>query len=803
MTQPSAVGPTANAWRRLAARGLVRDLLVAALLLASGGVWGTAFWKTWVTAGGQPMFYQIYFEPAVMVACGKGFVVSQRQPKAVEDFLFQRRDSFDCRELAPDLKVGREQLFQEAWTYLQITVGVAWWVLGISWSGMGPLFGLFFGGVIALSYGVFRLGMGRPLAVFAAGAFAVSSTHLLNLPHLRDYSKAPFTLALVLILGITVTRPVRSRNLLLLAAAYGAVLGVGYGFRTDFLALLPVMVIVLYGFVEGGVTRNLLVKTAATVLLVVTFVTVSWPASSAVYKKGGCQWHVALLGLQAPFDEDLRVAPAPYDFGYAYADGYVRDVVDGYTRRMDPDSAVLEFCSHEYDVQSGAYLRDIVTQFPADLITRSYASVLQIVELPLRGGSVPPIAGMAPWLYDLRAQLLQPTHRWGAIFTGLAVLMAGAVSIRLSLFLLFFLAYFGGYPAIQFQERHHFHLEFMGWWAAGFVVQQAITAAGSLRKGFPDARPFARSGALAASIGATAIVLGAGALAGARWYQGNQTRELLRTYIAAPQTPIATPASPLPDVAPRAWPQFLEVDLDEAACGPSPAVTFRYSPDDPGRNYTRTITIRRRASTEGLTRIFLPVYDRFIGLQISDDSPGCLAGASRVEVGKVPVLLGAVLQPDWEAKAPLYQRLIDWEADPLLPPFQPLPDVKSWGIVPGVTLSRTLLGALVVQGEAASGVQLTSPAVAAEPGTRVSVRANLRLQRGLVCVGALNQGGAKWLAPAGAPSSVLTFTVDDSGGFMVAIANCNPDDNPQPTSFKFEGVEYLAERAPRRRSGSP
>ena len=61
-------------------------------------------WETGVTERGDPQFYQSYFEPAVMVGCGRGFVVSETQsPKPVADFLERRRDSFDCREIPADL----------------------------------------------------------------------------------------------------------------------------------------------------------------------------------------------------------------------------------------------------------------------------------------------------------------------------------------------------------------------------------------------------------------------------------------------------------------------------------------------------------------------------------------------------------------------------------------------------------------------------------------------------------------------------------------------------------------------------
>ena len=276
-------------------------------------------------------------------------------------------------------------------------------------------------------------------------------------------------------------------------------------------------------------------------------------------------------------------------------------------------------------------------------------------------------------------------------------------------------------------------------------------------------------------------------------------RQLLRSYLAAPKIPIALPFGPLTDVAPDVWPQFFQVDLDESACRLAPAVTFRYSPLDPGRDFTRTITIARRAQTEGLTHIFLPVFDHFVGLAASDDSPGCLVGASRfVDVAAVPVLLASVLQPDWETKAPVYQRLLDWDSDARLPPFRDLPSLKSWGVGPGVTTSTTWRGRFVVQGDATSGIQLTSPAVAAAPGARVSIRASVEVQQGVVCVGALNGTGEKWLAAPHGPVFQFGFVVDSTGGFMLATANCGLASGSPPTRFTIASPTYTIEAPPRR-----
>ncbi len=665
-------------------RGWQIDALIVLVLLAASSIWAARFWNTWTARGGQPVFYQSYFEPAVMMACGRGFVVSMHQPKPLEDFLSLRTDTFNCADLPAHLELDPDHVYQAAWLYLETAVGWTWKIVGISWSRMAPLFGLLFGIDIALTYAICRLAAGRLWSAVAASSLAMSSMQLLNLPHLRDYAKAPFTLALVLIVGLVVTRPVRAKTVLWLAAAYGAVLGIGYGFRTDFLADLPVLVIALFAFLDGGLLNHLTLKAAATAVLVVTFMAVSWPITSAVYTKGGCQWHVALLGLQPPFDHNLGVEPAPYDFGNLYADDYLDRVVNGYARRMHSNAQPMVFCSHDYDVQSGRYLRDIAATFPADLIVRAYGSVLQIVQLPFKYWRPPPIADWFPHLYGARVRLVQPADGWGAVVTAAAVLIAGSISIRLGLFLIFFLAYFGGYPAIQFQERHYFHLEFMGWWAIAFVANGVMVAALALRNGVPDWRPLARRAGMACAVAAGVAIVCAGALQTMRWYQSRNARQLFDAYIAAPKVTLTDADRALSGIAPLDWPQFLEVDVNAAACAPGSSVTFRYTPKPMIDDFTRTMVIPAGTDATGVTRIFLPVFEHFDGLTFSDARPGCVAGVYRfADVTRFPLLLGATLPPDWRS-LPLHQRL----ADPKPAALLSAAPVVSLLMAPNISLER-------------------------------------------------------------------------------------------------------------------
>ena len=442
-----------------------------------------------------------------------------------------------------------------------VATAIAWRILGISWSGMGRFFGVLFAATIALDYAILRLAARRPLALLGAFALSVSSLHLLNLPHLRDYSKAPLTLALILIIGIAVkARPTR-RALLGCAAAYGLVLGIGYGFRTDFLVNIPVFLLVLFAFVDGGLRNNLPLKAASAALCMAVFVVTAWPVISVVYRAGGCQWHTALLGLTTPFDDVLEIEKAPYDWGDRYADEFIAKTATSYGRRLHPGVGHIEYCSHEYDAVTGQYSMEIARRFPADMLTRGYASAAQIANLPFRWFDAP-LPGLAPAIYKPRARLLTAWKGLGVISVAAALVLVSASSARLALFLGFFLIYFGGYPAIQFANRHYFHLEIIGWWALLFVVQQAVDiAAARWRKPTLVQGPAPPNWRQAVWVVTTMLAVGALPLVALRAYQQLTLIRFFDTYQKAPldEVPLeaappgqthALPASPVSDRKP-------------------------------------------------------------------------------------------------------------------------------------------------------------------------------------------------------------------------------------------------------------
>lgn len=642
-------------------RALVEAFIVVAVFGLSAW-WGARYVTASLAAGHQPIFYQEYFEPAVMMACGRGFVAAvPDMPPVVRAFLQRKTDRFSCEDIPDDVVLSENAVYQRAWIYLLSTVALTWAIVGISWSALSPLYGLLFGVSITAVYAIARVGMGRLVSTLVAAAVAVSTLHLLNLPHLRDYAKAPFVLASVVVLAALVTRPPSWRLTPLLGAAYGAILGVGYGFRTDLLAGLPVLVVVVLLFLPGGPRRFLAVKAASLAVFAGAFILCAWPVLSWVATKGGCQWHVALLGLSSSHDVELGVTTPAVQWGHTYSDSYLYAAVSAYTHRAAPEMGRLEFCAPEYDRMSGQYFRDIFFYAPADMVARAYASALRVTDLPFPWYS-DPIDGYVPWIYMPRAGVLRELVGYGWVPVAVAVGVIGALDLRLGLFALFFLAYFGGYPSLQFQNRHYFHLEFITWWAMGFLVQRALDVR---RRGEPprqvDWAVRLRQLAVFALI---AFVLLALPLLALRWYQSQHLEDMIMRTLAAPRTvlPVERDAEGILLVPPMSSRQespdprelqYLEVTLDPSRCPDGAIVSLQYASGRP--DLGRTV----RASVDGLPaqRVIMPAFWHLRGVRIVDAPASCLQSLARVELPADIHVLPTFVLPADRRNVALYQEI--------------------------------------------------------------------------------------------------------------------------------------------------
>jgi hypothetical protein len=654
---------------------LVDLVLVSALFIASTIVSFDAM-RTYRAAGFRPWFYQGNFEPAVMMACGRGFHTTTFQaiPASLRAFLDLASNSFSCAALEPDLPLVRVT-WNGTWYYLYGTTALVWKATGISWTALDGLVAVMGGVTTVALYGLFRIVSGPWIAAPLTLLMTLSPSNLTNLLSLRDYSKAPFVLAATFVLALLIIRPFSRALTVALAGVFGAVVGLGYGFRGDLMVMAPFGVVIIALFLPGDwrtrFRRNLLAAAVAAVV----FLIVAAPALRGL-GTGGCQFHYSLLGLTAPLAREMAVTPALYSFGDHFTDTFVDLKVGDYANRV-LGARAPNLCSPDYDTASGQLFRRFAVTFPADLAVHAYGALLIItragVEIP--DTPYPPPAGL-----DFR--IARVAHRWlttltrhvsplGPLVTGLAIAVAWSMSVRLGLALTAFVLFLGGYPAIEFESRHWFHLQFIPWWAAVFV------SAAVVRHGLYGWR---RDEATRAAIGLSATLAAlVTALLLLRAVQTQTASAIFRQYIAASTEPLAVSRHesvvdvdwrPLDYGSPpeHRSSDMLVITLARDRCGsrdPLP-VRIRYEADGAHHDLTTTVSLERPFESGDSTRLFVPVFSNgfqnhsylcFTSLEVLGVPADCITGVARVvDRAVLPLWTQAHLPADWTNRL-LYQTL--------------------------------------------------------------------------------------------------------------------------------------------------
>ncbi len=454
------------------------EALIALALFTSASLTGATYVATW---GDYTHFYQHNYGPAVMVALGEEY--SDPDPSndsEIRAFLEQRIDALDIAAAPSGTSVQKPRARQKNWAYLIYTVGFVWRLFGISWDSLILLHGILYGTMVVIIYGIFRLGMNRALAVTGAIVILLSPASLYYLPNLRDFAKAPFILMCVFLLGLIINSPLRKARLLGLALAYGAVVGVGVGFRADLLICIPPAVIVLTLFLPGKPWQYMRLKLICILSMLAMFFCLSYYPMS---EPRGMLYHVMHIGLGDTYEQSLGTGGSTYSVGSQRFDEPNYNRVTSYARRTLGVTDRMPYGGQAYANAGKKYYLDFVKYFPADIMIRWHASVRRILDYaPFVAGKRIKSCSFTAMLLDMRWRYLGWLSGLGIWFGLAAVLSLATLGWRPALGTTFLIAYFAGYPAIQFNQRHFFHLEFVHFWVFLFVIQVLIHGASRLIK---------------------------------------------------------------------------------------------------------------------------------------------------------------------------------------------------------------------------------------------------------------------------------------------------------------------------------
>ncbi len=679
--------PTARpdtAWQPAPAREFGRpDAYIAIALFVFSWLIASLYLPAFRAGGGTPQFYQSDFGPAVMSACGRGFVnVDARTIPPLAAFLDTRVNTFACSDLPARPAPAQLGLLPSVCRYLMLATAGVWRVTGVSWTSVDILLSAMFATAIAGGFLALRFAAGRTLAIIGSLLWAVSPMHLANLPHLRDYSKTPFFILTALAVALVVSER-RTLWLFVCGALFGAVQGIGFGMRTDAILNFVPFLVALFAAGPRALADQLAAKIASAVAALAVFALVAYPIFGIYGSSDGLS-KIALLGLTTPFDQPLSVRAAPYNFGGLYNDSYVASVVYGDWTRAHAGARDAEPSGAAFAKASRDYAFRLASAFPGDMLTRVTGSVVQTLNLPfsIAYGSAPTgvTNRLLVWLADLRLRLMLALIGTGPAVAGLLIVLIACSRLRDGLVSFALLIFLTAYPVIQFHGRHTFHLEFLVIAAFVWLASLAFRAGRQVVSGhWPPALAIARGTGLVIGLIAVLVLI----VVAARLVQVPQARGLFDRYEHA-----STDALTLTAVHQANGQTLLSAAIFEAVDGRrvqqallvadvSAALPCAHAPDEltirylQGGNrppvdydFSTRVALPATRSGGGATRVFFPAYAidlgqgnsaRFAGVEVTEAGASCVH-LSRARGVDNAIWLDATLAPDWRQQ-PLYQRL--------------------------------------------------------------------------------------------------------------------------------------------------
>lgn len=493
---------------------LASELLLVAAVFA--GSYQLAF--RYLTAAAAVPFISWELKPAVMMSCGFGMTEPAGLSPAADNFLQRKSDVVSCGDFAGDGALAPAVPYALANRYSIYGAAWAMQLRGVSWQTLDAYLAFLFGFAMACVYGLYRMATGRVLAV--CGVAVVACSPILNeLLSLRDFAKFPCFAAAWLALAWVIRRGLGEgpKATVVPMALGGALLGVGIGLRMDVLILVPLFIGVAFVIAPGFSWRQLGIKTVAVAAFAVMFLATGWPILRSL-SSGSNAAHFVMLGLVTPFDPGLGIAPAPYDLGAQYSDGYGYNLIVSHALLKQGERLPIPYGSAEYDRVGGRLVGVLARQFPADVLTRGLGATFQIFRMPFDWRvrelaekmpalqAAPVTKTIAAW----RGWALAFFEGWELFAAVLVLVLVSAFDRRLGAMAFLLTLYLCAYSMLQFQRRHMFHLDAFPILMALLVVQLPASLIWRIANRFREGRD---AGVTALRRYGREMLIGSGALA--------------------------------------------------------------------------------------------------------------------------------------------------------------------------------------------------------------------------------------------------------------------------------------------------
>ena len=425
---------------------------------------------------GRLYFYQFFMPEMAYLACGGHFTHPETIPGPLLDFLAYRTDSVSCDALDLTQQAGPAGLFARGHLYLALVTSWLWRLSSLSYLALLPLICILYAAYVAGCFVLLRLFFPRPFAVAGGVLLTLSGSALTLAVYLRDFAKAPF-FVWALVLLVLAMRATSLRGLLLWTASAGVLIGLGYGFRSDIVVLLPVGMALL---LIGSALPKWWGRVGASILFAALALTAGLPVFTSGGGASGGLGAMMMEGATDPFNEYLDLGPTLYSWGSKYSDELTLSAIAADLGSAS-DTWIAEEGRPVYGFtqalsRSTEYVAGRADLFIADLATRALKAGGWILAFPALaeqsrnvldpGGITVAFPGLLAPAYGLLGYIwIIPIGLMGA-----AAFMLCAVNHRPreALALLIGFGVLLGYTALQFSMRHLFHLEFM--WVLGLLA---------------------------------------------------------------------------------------------------------------------------------------------------------------------------------------------------------------------------------------------------------------------------------------------------------------------------------------------
>ena len=701
-----------NDQQRLLRKSRAPDIAIATILFIALFAVGMVHLRSLRTDKSAVSGIELLYGTSVMLAHGKGFISPDFHVyPALRSFLRGETESLPPEAL-PDTVIEFPSQVAAYHRYLVYTVAFFWRILGVSWSSLEPLLALLLAWSAVAVYGIMRLGMGKTLGLIFTLLFMVSPAMLGILTELRDFSKAPFILSILFMLGWLIKHKVKFLPLLLLAALLGVTAGVGMGFRQDVFIFLPLSVLVL---LISALRERHGHRWSFLVVLPVCLLCFLIPAQPLLGRMEGAAHpdHHLVQGFSTKRLDNLGINTPVYRPIASGADCYVFSSLYDFMQRQDEGhSGHFTRNSAGSDEAGRQWILYAIPRFPADLAVRGYAAVLRT----LRYADAYPPHFLEPtrlhvFVYSAHQLMASHFSRFGLLYGVVALLIFAACKPTFAMTVFVFALYTFGYVALQCEYRHAFHLSFLPFWLTGFLLTRTVMAARHLRnQGIPALCWWKATAGRVVLTGLCCMTVLSVPLLILRFYQEEQLRPILQACIQAERRALpvtrhtahgwthfsvknAGTAFPRNDLESlytvlaslfspefKLWHargRYLVAEFDRSA--DIEWLIHKYESPISLNDFSQLIRLPRPVDDGVVLHYYFPVYEllmpytedafllarnRFTSLALPEDKAGAFLGLYEVDLPESLVLLMQFVQVDNRVPEGLYQR-INFSPDPL------------------------------------------------------------------------------------------------------------------------------------------